>query len=478
MKTSIRLKLLAYTFLIVLIVGGSISLFFIREGRNEILSSYEKKSRQLTDLVSQIIINDVYFLDTHAIRMHLQDARINPDVIETYVMDGEGKILSDGTPQNIWSDRKLQDPFSQKILKAKSWISSFEDKVLKVGGPIHLPDGSVVGYLQMGFSLERSHQIIQHTTQMNILITFFCLAIGAFLAFVISATFTKPIYKLLEATQEIKKGNFKVRVLDRKNDELGALADSFNQMVEELEKNTSSITQLNESLKRSNKELEQFSYIASHDLQEPLYIIASFVDSIREKYGVNLDKNILHLLDRIQKASERMGFLIKDLLEFARVNTRARPFEEVELNPLIQEVISELEIRIQESGAEIQVEKLPRVYADKIQMQQLFQNLISNAIKFRKKDLPPRIAIQALSSAEGFVQVSVKDNGIGFEKEYTDKILEPFQRLHSRSEYEGSGLGLAICRKIVSRHKGHIMAQSVPDQGSTFVVTLPIHHLP
>ncbi len=229
-----------------------------------------------------------------------------------------------------------------------------------------------------------------------------------------------------------------------------------------------------QELERSNKELEHFAYITSHDLQEPLYVISGFTDTLKEQCGSKLDKEGLFLLGRIQKASHRMELLIRDVLQFARVNIQQKPFEEVDLNSVIQEIIAELDLRIKDTHTQIKVEKLPVLYANKNQMIQLFQNLIVNSIKFRNKDISPKITIKTFGTEGNFVDIQVKDNGIGFEQEYSNEILEPFKRLHTQEEYEGSGLGLAICQKIVSRHGGKISASSSPHQGALFVVTLPL----
>ncbi|GEM_PF-2662308 len=473
MKTNIRLKLIAYTFLLVLIVGGSISLFFIREGRKEILRTYEKKCFQITDLIAQTIMNDVYFLDTNAIRLHLEEARINPDIKNTFVMDLEGKVLTDGSTQNYWADKKLSDPFTPRIFKAPHWISQSDGNLLKIGGPLLLPDGNVTGYLQIDFTLERSYQIINHTTHMNILITLACLAIGAVLAFISSSFLTRPIYKLLKATQEIKKGNFQTRVFVKGNDEFSILANSINQMAEGLDHITASLKNKTEELRRSNKELEQFAYIASHDLQEPLYIIQAFINTLQTQHAAKLNREMENLLERIQNAANRMSQLVQDVLQFSRITTRTKPFEVVNLNQTVQEVLADLELRIKDSHAKIEIDSLPTLYADKFQMRQLFQNLLSNALKFHKKGKAPHIRVKS-ELYKNFAEILIEDNGIGFESEFIEKIFQPFQRLHSRSEYEGSGIGLAICQKIVERHQGNISAQSQQNEGSQFAITLPL----
>lgn len=226
-------------------------------------------------------------------------------------------------------------------------------------------------------------------------------------------------------------------------------------------------------LQRSNKELEQFAYVASHDLNEPLYIIRAFIDNIKQQPSAKfLDAKIGHALDRIEHGAQRMELLIKNLLEFARINMRSKPFEPVNLGALADEIIFELDLRLKETGATVRLGKLPTVWADKTQIQQLFQNMILNALKFRKKEVPLQIDITGRELNGEFVEISIRDNGIGFDQEYAEKIFLPFQRLHSRSEYEGSGIGLALCHKIVSRHNGTISAQGKSGEGAIFTLTL------
>ncbi|OGN94377.1 MAG: hypothetical protein A2Z71_09420 [Chloroflexi bacterium RBG_13_50_21] len=226
-------------------------------------------------------------------------------------------------------------------------------------------------------------------------------------------------------------------------------------------------------LEQSNRDLQEFAYIASHDLQEPLRKVLAFGDRLASKYGDLLDETGRDYLKRMRDASQRMQTLINDLLSFSRVTTRAQPFDVVDLNSLAQEVVSDLEYQIDRTHGYVVIENLPVIEADPTQMHQLLQNLITNGLKFHQEDTPPTVLVTA-QILDSKCQIQVKDNGIGFEEQYLDRIFKPFQRLHSRQEYEGSGMGLAICRRIVERHSGEITASSKPGVGSTFTVTLPI----
>jgi two-component system, LuxR family, sensor kinase FixL len=234
-------------------------------------------------------------------------------------------------------------------------------------------------------------------------------------------------------------------------------------------------------LERSNRELEDFAYVSSHDLQEPLRKIRAFGGLLKEENFEELSDDAKDYIDRMLNAAERMQNLISDLLDFSRISTRSKPFQKVDLNEVLGLVLSDLEIRIKETNATIKSGKLPIIEADKTQMGQLFQNLITNAIKFRKENENPLIEISCELSQKSihisdfpgakFYIINIKDNGIGFEQKYESKIFNIFQRLDGH-KYEGSGIGLAVCKKIANRHGGDIYSQSEPGKGSTFIIKL------
>jgi PAS domain S-box-containing protein len=232
-----------------------------------------------------------------------------------------------------------------------------------------------------------------------------------------------------------------------------------------------------DKLSRSNAELEQFAYVASHDLQEPLRKIQAFGDRLKTKYDAGLGPEGLDYLTRMQNAAARMQILIQDLLSLSRVASNAKPFTSVDLGDVVRTVVSDLEMRIQDAQGRVEIGALPVIFGDRGQMAQLFQNLIGNGLKFRKPGESPVVKIdsqaQTLPSGVAGWQINVEDNGIGFDEKYRDRIFQIFQRLHGRNEYEGTGIGLAICRKIVDRHGGSVTANSSPGAGAKFIITLP-----
>ena len=245
--------------------------------------------------------------------------------------------------------------------------------------------------------------------------------------------------------------------------------------IRERKRATEELHELLRKLRESNAELEDFAYVASHDLQEPLRKIQAFGDRLKSRFGSALPPEGIDYLSRMQNAASRMQSLINDLLTFSRVTTKAQPFVPIDLNRVAGEVLHDLEGRIHETEAEIIVGDLPTIDADPLQMRQLMQNLLSNAIKFHQPGIAPQVRVSATIDHHT-AEIVVEDNGIGFDEKYADRIFTMFERLHGRQTYEGTGIGLAICRKIALRHSGDIVARSAPGQGATFIVTLPAEH--
>jgi light-regulated signal transduction histidine kinase (bacteriophytochrome) len=226
-------------------------------------------------------------------------------------------------------------------------------------------------------------------------------------------------------------------------------------------------------LTRSNAELEQFASIASHDLQEPLRKVQTFAAQLTANESERLSEQGQDFLRRMSDAAGRMRALIDDLLMFSRVSTKGRPFVAVDLNASVAQVLVDLELAIEETGAGVSIDELPTIDADPVQMRQLLQNLLGNALKFRRDGVVPEVSVSA-SVTDGIAELTIRDNGLGFEPQYATRIFRAFERLHGTSAYPGTGIGLALCRKIVERHHGTITADSQVGSGAAFTVRLPL----
>lgn len=245
----------------------------------------------------------------------------------------------------------------------------------------------------------------------------------------------------------------------------------------EINRQEKELKELNNELIQYNEELKNFLYRASHDLQEPLRKILVFSDRFKIRHRDQFSPEILQDLERIENSAQRMRSLIGGLSNYSRVINETRPFQRINLNDVLQEVLLDMELRIEETRADIKIDSLVEIEADPIQMRQMFQNLFLNSLKFYKKDLNPVITVQS-EIVDDDLMIYFKDEGIGFDEKHIDKILKPFGRLHSVEEYPGIGIGLNVCRKIIERHRGGMEIHSQPEQGTTVVIRLPLKQRP
>lgn len=304
------------------------------------------------------------------------------------------------------------------------------------------------------------------------------LLLGLGLTYAFSRGISRRLNALVQNAERLAEGEAPLSALGGE-DEIGRVDQAFHTMATALRRRTA-------DLNASNRELQDFAAVASHDLQEPLRKIEAFGSRLKTKYDQVLDEPGRDYLARMLAATVRMRRLINDLLSFSRVTPRARAFVTVDLAEVAQEVVSDLEGRMFDTGGRVEVGALPTIEAEPLQMRQLLQNLIGNGLKFHRQGEPPVVRISGRlldpsdPPAEGPApgprrcEIRVQDNGIGFEEVYSERIFELFQRLHGRDEYEGTGMGLAICRKIVTRHGGTISAHSAPGHGTTFIVNLAV----
>jgi signal transduction histidine kinase len=332
------------------------------------------------------------------------------------------------------------------------------------------------------FSAVADHPATAWAVMLACLLILIFLAVSVGAGWLIVRHVNRAVEELREGTRMIAQGDLGYRVAEHGQDELGVLARDFNRMAAQLDANTVSKEELKkaldalskrtEELTRSNIELDRFASVVSHDLQEPLRMITAYVHLLQTQYAGKLDKDADEFISFAVDGTKRMQVLINDLLAYSRLDTRGKEFAATDCNMVLMRTLLNLKTAMDESGARVTHDQLPTVVGDELQLGQLFQNLIGNAIKYHGPR-PPEIHVGCEQDGPVW-RFAVRDNGIGIEPEYAERIFVIFQRLHTRHEYPGTGIGLAICKKIVERHRGKIWVESEPGKGSTFYFTLPI----
>ena len=421
-------------------------------------------TRDLEINSSRYVLNVRSFLQTENPTVHREIDESKREVEST--MGAYGELVA--TPRQ----QELSEGFKTRW---NTLVTFAEELMASKARPIKKSDSDKLSSLRLDLEQYLSEEMqvealagyeTQRNETMENLSTIFTVALGLLIAGLIFALATGATVGRAVLASEQK------------------LIDAHDLLEDKVEERTAALNASTEALMRSNRELEQFASVASHDLQEPLRKIQAFGDRLQDRFGDQLSEQGKDYLDRILSSASRMRRLIDDLLSFSRVATKAQPFVLTDLGALVTEVVSDLDGRLQETEGRVELGELPAVEADPMQMQQLFQNLIANGLKFHIPGVPPIVRVKGHVTThsvnrEGsdpvrMVEITVQDNGIGFEEVYLDRIFNVFQRLHGRNEYEGTGMGLAISRKIVERHGGTITAKSHLGEGATFVVNLPL----
>lgn len=437
-------------------------------------SMIENKN-SIAEIVGVNAISPLLFNDKEAATQILANLKGNPSILNAAIFDKDGVKFAQ------YDMNRIPFLFPPPNDEEENEDADFIDQKFMVVYRI-VQNGEFIGTVMMRSKIVAFNEIL-----VNYVKVAGSVLLGALLvAFIVSAFFqqqiTHRIQSLIHKTREITStGNYSNRVYIGGMDEIGVLSKEFNNMLDQIQKVQNSLRDANSDLEarvkertakleRSNQELEQFAYVASHDLQEPLRTISNFVDLLEKKYPKNGDEDNYRYFQFILKATSRMQNLIRDLLEISRVGRNVQ-FAVVDCNKVMFDLLAEMEISVKENNATIHFSDLPMLIASEIELKRLFQNLISNALKFKNNKTAPSITIRTQENESEFVFM-VEDNGIGIRPEHTNKIFNIFQRLHSNTEYPGTGIGLATCKKIAALHNGRIWVESTFGVGTTFYFTI------
>ena len=446
----------------------------------------------LADVVGNNSAAAILFKDETAAAETLHGLRATPNIMMAQVYRKDGSVLASyvrvGEPMATLSP--TQPTFSQETITADH---------VDVFRPIFV-GAERVGGIGLRSDLTEVKVRLAAYAQTWLAVLFVSLLGALGVAAVLQRVVSLPILNLAGIARRISnEHDYSQRAVKETGDEIGALVDGFNEMLSQIEARDGALTQAQGELEkrvrdlqqevaerqraekglaekaveleRSNAELQQFAYVASHDLQEPLRMVSLYTQLLAKRYGPKLDGSALEFIDFAVAGVKRMRLLIRDLLEYSRVGARGQFLAMTDCNAVLDLTLNNLEAVIEESRARITRGPLPVIMADDVQLGQLFQNLISNAIKYRDSK-PPEIHV-GCKQEESHWLFWVRDNGIGIDPQYAERIFIIFQRLHGKGEYPGSGIGLAICKKIVERHGGKIWVESELGEGSTFYFTLP-----
>ncbi len=467
--------------------------------RTHIGAPFMAGGNYLANLSAPVTTNDQVYLgvilaqlDVSQLRNILLDQAGLGQSGETLVGSIEGGQLNYLFPSkrhpSKWMSDPSQVPAMMRAINDETPgqnISDYEGKtVLVAWRNIHYQDPA---YQRWGMIVKidrnEAYAPITTLTGLQIFLEVVLVIVSIFLAWLLARQITAPIQQLVDASEKITGGDLTVEVSINSDDELGRLARSFNQMAakllrsrqdleERVKERTRELQHAKDVLEKSNMDLQQFAYVASHDLQTPIRHITSYTQLLQKRYSGELDETAGEFIETIVGAAKKMQTLIQDLLAYSRVNNRERPFQQVDLNLVFETVIEMLAPSIEDSGANVSSGELPTVSGDPSQLSQLFMNLIGNAIKYHG-DEPPDIKVLCEQQKQEFI-ISFVDNGIGIKPEYQDRIFDVFKRLHADNEIPGTGIGLAICKRVVERHGGRIWLESAEGAGSSFYIALPL----
>jgi signal transduction histidine kinase len=479
-KLGIRARLILYTCCIVLLTGGALSAFLSRAAWQQTLSSFEHQARELTALISGSLVDELYFGDVNRVTLRLQGVRSNRDFRYAYVADKDQVVLADETLENPMRGKKLTDDFSGKLAHADGWISALEDGLLKVGGPVVMADGNRIGYLQVGYSLQRVEKIAHNALITSFAITLLFLCIGVFLAVIFSTNFTRPLLALVRASRDIGAGKLDTALAVGKRDEFGLLAETMKQMILGLQ-TQADLKRAKEAADEANRYKSAFLANISHELRTPLNAIIGvtemLIDDARE---LKRGEEELEPLERVLRAGRHLLALINDILDLSKIEAGKMElyFDSFPIAPLVEDVVKTIQPLAQKNGNQLAVNcsaDTGTMYADQTRVRQALLNLVSNANKFTERGKVTISARRTVKDGGAWITLAVTDTGIGMTPELMGRLFQEFVQADANThiKYGGTGLGLVISRRFCQMMGGDITVESAVGRGSTFTIRLP-----
>lgn len=420
-----------------------------------------------------------------------EDATL-PEGSNLVVFNDDYTILAHYPPTKVWMGKKIiEDPLTTYMLQNIEGVTEGVgfDGVERLYGFVPLWQGDQTVILAVGIPPDVAYGPVNRSTWFNLALIAVITSLALVLAWRVGNVYiVRPTQAIVATTHRLAAGDLQARSgVSSHQGELGNLAQAVDQLGQALLENEIQRSQAEEAIRAyaadlelTNRELQDFNSLASHDLQEPVRKLQVYSSLLLRRYQGELDEEAQRYLHSLNNGAGRMQRLVQDLQHYSQILTRAQPFQALGLDQVLRDVLEDLEARIAETGAQIQVDPLPQIEGDALQMHRLFLNLLQNALKFHRPGVAPQVHVYAnlpaggAQSANGKVEIHVADHGIGFDEKYLERIFQPFESLHKTGEYPGTGMGLAICRKIVERHGGTITARSRPGESADFIVSLPL----
>lgn len=451
MKLGIQTKLMGYTSLVILLVGGSISAYTLSKGREKLAQSFQEEARFTTSLLAKQLINELYQLDIQGLTNRLAAARLHPEIEQTFVLDSEGVVLADGTNENPLRDQKLGNPFSQAVLLAQTWQTQRDGDLLWVGGPIHLSDGVLIGYLQTAFALKPMLAFIAEHSKIQIAITLAAILAGIFLSHL--------------GSKRLASKDALIREIEERKRAEAVLMKTQHELIQSAKLAT----------------VGQLASGIAHEINNPLQAIQGNLETeemILKELSDNSQKELKEIVTETRQAAERAQEIIQGVLTFARPSA-AKEKEDVSAEIPLKEALNLTRTLMDKYNVQVETiypAAMPRFrQVNRRELMQVFVNVMTNAVRAMTDSAQKKLKI-IVDESKDKIRVAFEDTGRGIPQKQLGRVFEPFYTTSYKEgagELKGTGLGLAISQRIVQNHHGQITVQSEVGKGSTFTVVLP-----